>query len=555
MKLETKWYEKAKDTESLLTEYPRPSLVRGNYYSLNGYWDYGITKDYEKPKRSLGKIKVPFSPETRLSKVERPLAEDECLWYWRNLTEANKEKGKRCILHFEAVDQFALVFLNGKAIKAHVGGYSPFAVEITEELAAGNFLEVMVRDLGASSYLARGKQSKESKGMFYTGQSGIWQSVWLEFVPDHYIEEVTFLPNYDKKEVEIKVKSEFITPYRVKIDGKEYYGRSNEKQTIRLQNDFHPWSPNSPYLYQVEVILEEDVIKTYFALRKVHSGLDDKGIRRVYLNNEPIFLKGVLNQGYWPEGLYTPPCDEAYVADIKLMKELGFNLMRMHAKVEARRFYYHCDQLGMLVWQDIVSGGEKHKSWYVTYFATAMELLNKRIKDNHYGLTGRKSEEAKNRYYVELKETINDLKFYPSIIVWSLFNEGWGQFDAIKIEKYARYLDDTRLIEVASGWFDQGNGDFRSIHNYFFPLKLRKEKRIIALSEFGGGSFSIKGHRTKKRTYGYRRYFSKKAMTKGYEKLMEREIIANIDKGLAVSIYTQLSDIEEEVNGIITYDR
>lgn len=559
MRLETKWYEEARNKESLLTEYPRPSLVRDSYFSLNGFWEYAITKSSEIPLKYQGRIKVPFSPETRLSKVERRLKSEEFLWYKRELREikGTENASGRWILHFQAVDQFAVVFLNKKAIKAHVGGYSPFEVDITKELAEGNLLEVMVQDLGEKSYLARGKQSKESKGMFYTGQSGIWQSVWLEHVPDNYIETIIFTPDYDKKSVDILVKSNLVTPYTISFDNsdKKVYGRTNIELEIDLQEDFHPWSTESPYLYRVRIKTDEDEAGSYFALRKVSADFDEAGIKRVFLNNKPLFLKGVLNQGYWPEGLYTPPCDEAYVADITAMKELGFNIIRMHAKVEAQRWYYHCDKLGMLVWQDVVNGGENHKAWYVTYFATLLQWMNLNRKDNHYNLTGRKSNGSKNRYYTELKETIHDLGFHPSIIVWAPFNEGWGQFDGNKIERYTRYLDNTRLIDLASGWFDQGNGDFKSIHNYFFPLKIREDYRVIALTEFGGGSFSVKGHRMSSKVYGYRRYFNVKAVTKGYKELMEKDVIANVEKGLSASIYTQLSDIEEEVNGIITYDR
>ena len=263
----------------------------------------------------------------------------------------------------------------------------------------------------------------------------------------------------------------------------------------------------------------------------------------------------MLDQGYWPEGLYTPPCDDAMIYDIRTMKELGFNMIRKHVKIEPQRWYYHCDRLGMLVWQDMVNGGRPYKGWYVTYMATAMEFFHIRMNDSLLGLLGRKDERGRWQFVEEMRGTIRHLKSHPSIVTWVIFNEGWGQFHAKTVTRIAREMDNTRLLDQASGWFDQGGGDIRSIHDYFFPLKVKPEKRATALTEFGGYSLGVPGHRMYQKVYGYRLYVKKKELTQGYRELIEKEVIPNIPRGLSATIYTQLSDVEEEINGILTYDR
>ena len=315
-------------------------------------------------------------------------------------------------------------------------------------------------------------------------------------------------------------------------------------------------------------------------MRKISVERDEKGIPRLYLNGRPYFQKGVLDQGYWPEGLYTPPCDEAMVYDIQTMKGLGFNMLRKHIKIEPQRWYYHCDRLGMLVWQDMVNGGRDYRSWYVTYAATAMEYFHLRVRDGWLWLFGRRDERGRKQFVSEMRETVHILRNHPSIVTWVLFNEGWGQFHANTMTRIVREEDGSRLIDQASGWFDQGGGDIRSIHDYFFPLRIsygtepdlvdskkckgqntrmnagyRQEERAAALTEFGGYSMSVPGHHMYRRIYGYRIYRKKSELTGGYREWIEREVIPNIEKGLSASVYTQLSDVEEETNGILTYDR
>ena len=299
----------------------------------------------------------------------------------------------------------------------------------------------------------------------------------------------------------------------------------------------------------------EDEADSYFAMRKISAEKDEKGIPRLFLNNRPYFQRGVLDQGYWPDGLYTAPSDEAMIFDIMEMKRLGFNMLRKHIKIEPERWYYHCDRLGMLVWQDMVCGGEPYRHWHVTYAATAMELFHIRPKDRYHRLLGRRDEKSRARFIQEMKETIHVLYNHPSVVVWVIFNEGWGQFDANAVTKAARREDASRLLDQASGWFDQGGGDIRSIHNYFFPLKIRPERRVSALTEYGGYCWKVKGHSMYPGLYGYRAYGSRKELGKGYASLIKKEVAPMIRRGLSAAIYTQLSDVEEEVNGIYTYDR
>lgn len=558
--LKTRWTEQI-DREHVLEEYPRPLLRRESYVNLNGVWEYVIAIEDGMPQDYDGEILVPFSPEASLSGVNRQLKPAEYLWYRRMLpSQVKPEEGKRWILNFGAVDQYAVVYVNGKILKKHLGGYLPFSVDVTDALEEeANELVVMVRDYSDVSYYSRGKQRLNRGGMFYTAQSGIWQTVWMELVPDQHIEDIVTMPLYDKKILRIKVNSRFRENISVMVYSEDMQPIQAEGITGRCVDIplpyMHSWSPEDPYLYSIEVRMGEDCVQSYAAMRKISVEKDGRGIPRMYLNNQPYFQKGVLDQGYWPDGLYTPPCDEAMVYDIRTMKDLGFNMLRKHLKIEPQRWYYHCDRLGMLVWQDMVNGGRPYKAWHVTYMATAMEFLHIKMKDSHLRLLGRKEERGRRQFVHEMRRTMHHLYNHPSIVTWVIFNEGWGQFHADVVTRIAREIDDSRLIDQASGWFDQGGGDIRSIHDYFFPLKIRPERRVTALTEFGGYSLSVPGHRMYKKVYGYRIYVKKKELTHGYQEWIEREVISNIVKGLSATVYTQLSDVEEEVNGILTYDR
>lgn len=556
-------FSKRISDQNVWSEYPRPSLVRSSYLNLNGLWDYAITKDSEGFTGPQGQILVPFSPECSLSSVGRRLMPDEFLWYRRTLAVPRPQPGKRLLLHFGAADQEALLFVNGQEVAFHQGGYLPFSADITDFLASkNNELLLRIRDVTDTSWHARGKQSLHPGGMFYSSYSGLWQTVWAEMVPDNYIDGLFFLPDFNASLVRLRVSSIEKVPFRgTVLDGEKevasFEGVSDEPVCLSLPG-FHPWSPEDPFLYQVKIELGADRVRSYFAMRKcsVHPGAD--GRPRLFLNGRPYFQAGVLDQGYWPESLGTPPSDEALIADILRMKELGFNLLRKHAKIEPERFYYHCDRLGMLVWQDLVNGGTPYKNWFVTYLATLMNWLRLSIRDGakHYALLSRREEEGREEFLREAGETISFLFNHPCIVAWVPFNEGWGQFDAADLAKRIRQMDPSRLVDHASGWFDQKAGDILSLHYYFFTLRFRPEKkRAAALTEFGGYACSIPGHRFCDKIYGYRVFQTPEELTAGYEKLMEKVLLPAVKKGVCASVYTQLSDIEEEVNGIYTYDR
>lgn len=559
--LYTRWSrEVLENPEHVLKEYPRPMMVRKSYVNLNGKWDYAITDSKEKVQEYDGQILVPFSPEAMLSGVDRQLQPNEYLWYRRTLpVEIKKEFGKRWILHFGAVDQFAAVYLNGEFVCKHLGGYLPFSADVTDFLKEENELVVIVRDFSDHSYYSRGKQKLDRGGMFYTAQSGIWQTVWMEQVPEVYIESLKITPLYDEKKVEVIVKAEKDCKVAIEVVSAEdeevtVEGRTNKPVIIPIE-DMHSWSPEDPFLYDMTVKMGMDKVESYFAMRKISVSKEKGGVAKVYLNNEPYFQNGLLDQGYWPDGLYTAPTDEALIFDIEEMKRLGFNMLRKHIKIEPQRWYYHCDRLGMLVWQDMVCGGRPLKSWYVTYLATVISHLKIHPKDNTRRLLGRQDQAGREQFIEEMIETIAVLYNHPSIVTWVIFNEGWGQFDAKKVTEIACEKDKTRLFDQASGWFDQGGGDFESIHEYFLPLKVKAKDRVIALTEFGGYAWHEDEHSMCENDYGYKTFHSREELTEGYGKLIQRDVLSNIKKGLCVTIYTQVSDVEEEVNGIYTYDR
>lgn len=598
--LYTRW-GKALDKEHVLEEYPRPLMVREDFICLNGLWEYAFTKEFRVPEEYDGEILVPFSPESILSGVNRQLQPDEYLWY-RTKFPSNTEllkSGNRLLLHFGAVDQSCRVFINRQEAMRHTGGYLPFEGEITQFLKKEengiNELLVAVKDLSDTSYHSRGKQKLRSGGMFYTAQSGIWQTVWMEYVPEHYISEIVAEPDLDAATVRITVKAEQEFPVEIRVrepglyhdvqksglycDVRESDFQKSDRKTpgiestgMQMLNEktvcgstnqsieialpvVRAWTCEQPWLYYFTVVMGEDRVESYFALRTFSVEIDKENIPRICLNHEIQFQKGVLDQGYWPDGLYTAPDDEALIFDIQSMKDMGFNMIRKHIKIEPQRWYYHCDRLGMVVWQDMVNGGSTYKSWFVTYAATVFSWRNWKLKDRSLRLLSRTDKKGRLAFVKEMKETVRILKGHPSIVVWVIFNEGWGQFQTKEITDILHGLDPTRLIDQASGWFDQGGGDLQSIHNYFFKLKLTaEEKRAAVLSEFGGYTLREEGHCACETEYGYGEYKSREALQEAYEK-RNKEVEALIPAGLCASVYTQLSDIEEEVNGIFTYDR
>ena len=614
-KLTTPWTASV-TAENVWKEYPRPAMVRDGWINLNGLWDYAFTSGPDAPESFDGKILVPFSPESSLSGVNRHLQPQEYLWYRRSVTVRRPEEGRRLLLHFGAVDQRCVIYIDRKKAGSHSGGYLPFCLDITPFLpgtgadrtdAPSVTFELLVRvqDLSDTSWQSRGKQKLKRGGMFYTAQSGIWQTVWMEEVPSVHISSVLAVPDFDSASCRLLVQ---VTASQEESGQSKRTDTAAAKHAVtarirpeteadRLQRDdpasifrhgrkpepdpsaedidillsfsageetsvslpgFHPWTPEDPFLYHLTVQTKQDRVECYFAMRKCEVQTDGKGLRRIFLNNRPYFQSGVLDQGYWPDGLYTAPCDEALVFDIVSMKKLGFNMLRKHVKLEPQRWYYHCDRLGMLVWQDMVCGGASYQHWFVTYLATLMNAFSLTIPDGKLSrpLLSRRNQEGRLDFLREMDETVRTLQVHPCIVCWVPFNEGWGQFDAADVSRRLARLDPGRLIDHASGWFDQGAGDIASIHYYFFSLHVRPEPvRALALTEFGGYSWQIPEHSFSRDLYGYGKYQDKKSLTAGYEKLLADTVLPAVQKGVSASIYTQLSDIEDEVNGLLTYDR
>ena len=562
--LSTRWGKNI-DKNNIHREYPRPRLVRDSYYSLNGEWEYAVNKESH-TEDYTGSILVPFSPEAALSGVGRVVMPDEFLHYRKVFSLPEGFRKDRVILHFGAVDQECRVFLNGMELGAHKGGYLPFSFDISQELNdAENVLTLCVTDKTERSPHARGKQKLVKKGrfssLFYTPSSGIWKTVWLESVPHDYVTDVKITPLFDQSKVRFRIfAGETSSPVRLQIlDGGNVIAETESRvgQEFDVAFDsFIAWTPDHPHLYDVKVICGEDRVSSYFGMRKFSRSRDSRGIWRFYLNNRPFFFNGVLDQGYWPDGLMTAPSDEALVYDIKKMKELGYNTIRKHIKIEPERFYYHCDRLGMAVWQDMPNGGGDYNMAFVTYLPNAWRRFGRIISDHHYSVFKRQDEEGRKQYYEDLQGMIRHLYHYPSIAVWVPFNEGWGQFDAREATRCIRNIDGSRLINEACGWFDQKGGDMYSIHNYIGKLKISPQKdRVTALTEFGGYAYPVSEHIACEKVFGYKHYTSSGELTANYRKLIETVIYPNLAKGLCSAIYTQLSDIEEEMNGLMTYDR
>ena len=560
-----------------LAEYPRPALRRDSCEILNGPWQYAITQTAEYPAAWQGSILVPYSPEAPASGVGRTLQPGQWLHYHRLFAPPAGEGG-RVLLHFGAVDYACAVQVNGHLAGGHRGGYWPFTLDITDLLngTGRNSLWVAVQDPPGHGTQARGKQTLKPGGMFYPAQSGIWQTVWLERVPDNYIQTLTVTPDYDARTVTVRVHTAkpggavnlwaMVRAGGVTIA--EDWGSDEADQdgevTLNIPEEhFFPWSPDTPFLYDLTVGTNQgeeaglDTVHSYFALRKWSCAPDAHGVLRFCLNDKPILLNGLLDQGYWPEGLYTPPSDAAVERELSEVKALGFNLLRKHAKIEPQRWYYHCDRLGLIVWQDIVNGGSAYNLWFVTYLTNVLQPLLRRFPDGKaaYSLLSRAKPVGREEYAHELADTVQALRCHPCIACWVPFNEGWGQFDAGKAVQALRTLDGTRLVDEASGWFDQGGGDVHSLHNYFYPLRIRPQKRTVALSEYGGIAWPMPGHEPPRKTYGYGTAKDRQELTARYKKLQLKTVLPQLEKGLSALVYTQLTDVEDEVNGLFTYDR
>ncbi len=546
----TPWGETL-DRERVLQEYPRPQLRRDSYLNLNGTWEYAITEVPGIPDRFDGEILVPFSPESVLSGVGRTLWPGAYLWYRRTVALPAGFRRGRLLLQFGAVDQIATVYVDGTELFTHVGGFTPFTVDVTDAARSDSFtLLVRVSDTTDSAGMTFGKQRLRHGRIWYPPQSGIWQTVWMESVPENYIRGVRIIPHFDKRQVELWVAGSGTCT--AQFAGGTHSFPAGRPARLDVP-DMHPWSPEDPFLYDLRLTLGEDAVDSYFAMRKFSVERDSAGDMRLTLNGRPYYQNGVLDQGYWSDGLLTAPSDEALIYDIELAKSMGFNMLRKHMKIEPLRWYYHCDRLGMLVWQDMPAGGTSRNPLIVSLpLITGIQL-----RDNRYGLFGRRSAEGRTQFYRELHEMVAALFNCPCVAMWVPFNEGWGQFDSAKVCAGILSMDTSRVIDHASGWHDQGIGFVRSLHVYgrSFCMKDVPSSRAIVLSEFGGYTLRIDGHCRPGRAFGYRRFDSANSYKYALLDLYKHQILPAHSEGLSASVYTQLSDVEDELNGLVTYDR
>ena len=525
--------------------HPMPQLRRERYQVLNGEWDFAAWEQTQVPPAFPQKITVPFPPEARLSGIDGHFPEGYHLFYRRSFSvPADWPKG-RILLHIGAADQYAEVYVNQQRIGDHLGGYESFCFDITQALQAENTLLIRCTDDLNDQTQPYGKQvlPKKRGGMWYTPVSGIWQSVWLEWVPENYVNRLDIAVTQAQATVTV-------TPAlsgTVKLDSGETFPLVDGVAEIRPE-EIHLWSPEEPYLYRFTLTAGEDALRSYFALRTLEiKGFG--GIPRLCLNGKPYFFHGLLDQGYWPEGLFTPPAPESFADDILAMKRLGFNTLRKHIKVEPEQFYYDCDRLGMIVFQDMVNNGD-----YSFFRDTALPTVGmQKRKDKHL----HKDEATRQAFLACMASTVKQLKNHPCICYWTIFNEGWGQFDSDNVYPILRKLDSSRFIDTTSGWFRREKTDVDSRHIYFTPWSsLKPSDKPLVLSEFGGYACSMAGHIfNKEKAYGYRTCTDPEKLNQDLEKLYSEKVIPAISRGLCAAIYTQVSDVEDEINGLLTYDR
>ena len=528
--LDTPWTDQP---EIPWEEYPRPQLKRDSFFCLNGKWRFAINGT------EVGEILVPYPPESKLSGVPAPKPGDQ-MTYEREFTLPGGFLKDRVLLHFGAVDQECTVYLNDMELGSHEGGYLPFSFDVTEQLRETNTLRVIAFD-PLDTDLPYGKQKLDRGGMWYTPVSGIWQTVWMESVPERCIRGVKLEPSLDSVVITVDGPG----PFTVECDGRTYRPKSGRFR-IRPENPKR-WTPDSPYLYTVVVRNCADAVETYFALRTVSTQIVE-GVPRICLNGEPTFFHGLLDQGYWPDGLFLPGSPEGYTFDVRTMKELGFNTLRKHIKIEPERFYYDCDRLGMLVFQDLVNSGPFH---YIR--DTAIPTVGGKLVPIHET----PSERRRNFFLTHGEQTLAHLHNHPCIVLYTLFNEGWGQHDTQNLYRHFKAMDPSRIWNAASGWFKNSDSDVRSEHIYFGSLKMRPGgRKPLLLTEFGGYSCPLEGHRfNPDEEYGYRKYKTPEEFQAALSALYRNEILPQIPGGLCGAILTQLSDVEDETNGLLTYDR
>ncbi len=551
--LKSRFYDSVDDKP--WQEYPRPQLVRDSYLNLNGYWKYAIRKKTEPLGEYDGDILVPFSPESLLSGVMKTVTPDDTLYYKLVFDVPTGFIKEKTLLHFTAVDYECSVSLNGKKIGEHRGGFYAFTLDITDAIRSGeNTLTLEVCDPSDTGVGAFGKQKLHAGNIWYTPQSGIWGTVWMESVVDEYISDLKITPDIDTDSVTVSVRTTSKNIDVSVIDNGRVIASGKGKDCVKIKlSEYEFWSPENPKLYDLKIVAGKDVVSSYFGMRKFGTGKDKNGIQRLMLNNKPYFHKGVLDQGYWSDGKLTPPSDEACIYDIQMLKDMGFNMIRKHIKIEPLRWYYHCDRIGMLVWQDMVNGGSNYNMLCIGI----LPFIGLEFKDTrHRRFFARESEEGRREYETDMRRTVSYLINCVSLAMWVPFNEGWGQFDSKRISGEIKKLDPTRTIDSTSGWHDQGGGDFVSKHIYFTPVYVPRDKRCYLLSEFGGYSKPTVGHMYNPfMMFGYHMYPTKRMLSNSFKKLFEKRIIANVSRGLSATVYTQVSDVEEEINGLVTYDR
>ncbi|MBN1845265.1 MAG: hypothetical protein JW810_06245 [Sedimentisphaerales bacterium] len=550
-KIMTRW---ARDVspQKVWPEYPRPMMVRGQWQNLNGLWDYAICpRDQDRPGQFDGQILVPFAVESALSGVQKTVGPDQRLWYRRTFTVPSDWRQKqRILLHFEAVDWDAAVWINGKKVGAHQGGYDPFHFDITDQLTASGDQELVVSvwDPTDAGTQPRGKQVRRPRGIWYTSVTGIWQTVWLEPVPLRRLEGLKLTPDLDRSRLIVTLDPKFLSRSNavdvVVLDQGQPVAKGTGLRTVEVEiPNARCWSPEDPFLYDVTITLRrfndpqqvDDQVTSYFGMRKIEVKKDADGLNRLWLNNKVLFQYGPLDQGWWPDGLYTAPTDEALRYDLEILKKLGCNMLRKHVKVEPRRLYYWCDKLGLLVWQDMPSG-------------------DRYIRSNDPDL--KRSPESARQFELELQRIIEALASHPSIVMWVPFNEGWGQYDTARVVDLIKQWDPTRLVDNASGWADRRVGDVHDVHRYPGPgMPAPEEDRAAVLGEFGGLGLPLAGHTwQEERNWGYRSFSNQEELTRAYVQLIAK--LRNlISAGLSAAVYTQTTDVEIEVNGWMTYDR
>lgn len=576
-KIMSQWGKKV-TPDNVWPEYPRPQFERTEWKNLNGLWDYALLKtNQQQPKKFQGKILVPFSFESSLSGVEKKVTPEDKMWYKKSFTLSKNWVGKDVIIHFEAVDYNCSLWVNDILVGSHKGGFDRFSFNITPYLKSNKKQKIVlsVEDATNFSSQARGKQQINATGIFYTPVSGIWQTVWLEAVSSEaYLEEVKTTTDLDRSLLTLTplankaLSSGYKVDVEVFFEGKKVTSGNTEPNRdllLKIENP-HLWSPDHPHLYTVKMSFANpngkviDQVESYFGMRKI-SLENHKGVKYLFLNNEPLFHYGTLDQGWWPDGLLTPPSDEAMRYDIEITKAMGFNMIRKHVKIEPDRWYYHCDQLGIMVWQDMPS--------YNRLVAKTAEQMKKtkkkekiynsleRIKIGQADLN-RKTEDA-TQFELELRRMVDIHYNSPSIVMWVPFNEGWGQYDTCRITEYVKSLDSTRLVNPTSGWTLRPCGDIYDIHTYHVELEVPPTAldRATVIGEFGGIGYPIKENlwNPKMRNWGYQTYYSSEELLKNYIYKFDQIVQMKEKNGLSAAVYTQTTDVEGEINGLMTYDR